>query len=72
VGEQIVARVDIKADRQSGQLLVLAAHAEPGTDRLASVDHLARELLALAGWLELDDICVTKMNAFSRSLAKAI
>jgi uncharacterized protein YcaQ len=69
IGDVIVARVDLKADRQSGNLLVLAAHQEPGTDRSDCVSHLARELRSLADWLELDDICVTKMNEFSRNLA---
>jgi len=69
VGDDIVARVDLKADRQSGELLVLATHKEPDTDSSMCVDHLARELRELANWLELDDICVTTMNNFSRSLA---
>jgi len=72
VGDDIVARVDLKADRQSSKLLVLAAHDEADTDRSNCVSHLARELRALAAWLELDDIRVTKKNEFSRSLAKAI
>jgi len=71
VGDDIVARVDLKADRQSGKLLVLAAHDEADTDRSNCVSHLARELRALAAWLELDDIRVAKKNEFSRSLAKA-
>ena len=71
VGNDIVARVDLKADRQSGALLVLATHKEPDTDASMCVDHLARELRALANWLELDDICVTRMNDISRSLAAA-
>jgi len=72
LGEDIVARVDLKADRQSGKLLVLAAYEEPGTDRSSCIGHLARELRALSAWLDLDDIRVTRMNEFSRSLAKAI
>ena len=71
VGDDIVARVDLKADRQSGVLLVLATHKEPDADASMCVDHLARELRALANWLELDDICVTRMNDFSRGLAAA-
>jgi len=71
VGDDIVGRVDLKADRQSRKLLVLAAHEEQGTDRSNRIDHLARELRALAFWLELDGIRVTKMNDFSRCLAAA-
>lgn len=72
VGDQVVARVDLKADRQSGKLLVLAAHDEPGSDRSNCVAHLGRELHALAAWLELDEINVTRMNDFSRGLARAM
>ncbi len=71
LGDDIVARVDLKADRQSGVLLVLATHLEPGTDPSMCLEHLARELRALANWLALDDICVTRMNGFSHSLAAA-
>lgn len=71
VGDDIVARVDLKADRKSGKLLVLAAYEEPGTDSSSCIGHLAQELRALSSWLELDDICVTKKNKFSRRLATA-
>jgi len=71
VGDEIVAKVDLKADRKSGKLLVLAAYEEPGTDRSSCIGHLAQELRALSSWLELDDICVTKKNKFSRRLATA-
>jgi uncharacterized protein YcaQ len=71
VGDDIVARVDLKADRKSGKLLVLAAYEEPGTDSSSCIGHLAQELRALSSWLELDDICVMKKNKFSRRLATA-
>lgn len=51
--ERIVARVDLKADRQAGVLRVQGAFAEQGVDN----DHVARELAAelelCAGWLGL-------------------
>jgi uncharacterized protein YcaQ len=55
LGDGIVARVDVKADRKAGRLLVHAAHAEDGADRERVVDALAAELELLAGWLELPD-----------------
>ncbi|MDA0676725.1 MAG: winged helix DNA-binding domain-containing protein, partial [Chloroflexi bacterium] len=35
MGEQLVARLDLKADRHTGKILVQAAHLEPGQDTLA-------------------------------------
>ena len=59
LGDDIVGRVDLKADRANGALLVQAAWTEPGVD----VDHVATELLEelrlMADWLELDRIEAT-------------
>lgn len=52
LGERIAARVDLKADRRSGVLQVLAAHREAGAP--AGTDGaLAAELRAMADWLGL-------------------
>jgi uncharacterized protein YcaQ len=54
---QLVARVDLKADRAAGLLRVPAAFAEPavaGSSRV--VAELARALQEMAEWLELDGI----------------
>lgn len=72
VGDSIVGRVDLKADRQAGQLLVRASHEEPGTDRLLCCTRLAAELHALKEWLQLDAVCVTRHNDFSRVLASVV
>jgi uncharacterized protein len=54
---QLVARVDLKADRAAGVLRVPGAFAEPGiTDLGRVVAELARALREIAGWLELDGI----------------
>ena len=50
--EAITARVDLKADRKAGKLLVLAAHAEPGADGDTAA-RLATELALMASWLGL-------------------
>ena len=55
LGDRIVGRVDLKADRKSGVLLVKAAYAEPEAPPETAYE-LAEELRALAGWLGLDDI----------------
>ena len=72
LGDRIVARVDLKADRKDGRLLVLAAHEEPGVAAGESAGALARELRALSEWLGLDTIRVTRSGEFARSLAAAL
>ena len=48
----LVARVDLKADRKAGALLVQSAHAEPSAPEHTATA-LAAELQRLAGWLGL-------------------
>jgi uncharacterized protein YcaQ len=56
LGDELVARVDLKADRARGALLVLASYAEPGHATPEVAAELAEELRTLATWLELDHI----------------
>src|SRR6185436_7088092 len=60
LGDEIVGRFDLKADRRGSTLLVQAAHAEPGADRDAGAvaAAAARELDALRAWLGLDRVAV--------------
>jgi uncharacterized protein len=53
--EAITARVDLKADRKAGKLLVLAAHAEPDANGETAA-MLARELSLMASWLGLQGV----------------
>lgn len=57
LGERIAARVDLKAERGAGRLLVQAAHLEPGAPP-ETVAELADELSVLADWLGLDEVAV--------------
>jgi uncharacterized protein YcaQ len=59
LGDRLVGRVDLKADRQAGVLRVQAAYAEPGVDPGEVAAALAAELRLMADWLELDDVSVT-------------
>ena len=71
LGDRIVARVDLKADRRAGVLRVHAAYAEPGapTD---TADELAAELRSLAGWLDLDDLTVGNRGDLCAALRSAL
>lgn len=53
--EAIVARVDLKADRQNARLLVHAVHLEPGAPPDAA-EALHSELALLARWLDLNEV----------------
>jgi hypothetical protein len=57
LGEHLVGRVDLKADRQAGVLRANAAFLEPGSPRSEGevAQALADELVLLAEWLGLDD-----------------
>lgn len=55
---ELVARVDLKADRAAGLLRVPGAFAEPGVDTARVVTELAGALREMADWLELDEIAV--------------
>ncbi len=56
LGENLVARVDLKADRKTGVLLVRQLHFEGGFAREKTESALAGELGALANWLGLESV----------------
>jgi uncharacterized protein len=53
LNERLVARVDLKSDREAGKLRVVATHYEPGVDRRDVDASLRAELDLLARWLGL-------------------
>ena len=70
--DRIVARVDLKADRKAGELLVLATHKEENIAEDHSVDQLAVELKSLGSWLDLERVRVSRRGPFARKLADRI
>jgi uncharacterized protein YcaQ len=72
VGDRIVGRVDLKADRQTQQLLVLNAHEEDSVDVDHCCESLATELHALKDWLGLDTIRIERTSRFSKRLDRTI
>jgi uncharacterized protein YcaQ len=57
LGDRLVARVDLKADRQNGALRVQAAHAEPDAPA-ETASQLRRQLESMAGWLGVERLDV--------------
>ena len=72
LGESIVARVDLKADRKQRRLLVQAAWLEPSRVAELTPDAIAPELAAelqlMADWLELDTIQIARRGDLAPTL----
>lgn len=58
LGDQIVGRVDLKADRKAGQLLARGVFAEPGVEEDKVASALATTLVEMADWFGLDGVLV--------------
>jgi uncharacterized protein YcaQ len=70
--DRIAARVDLKADRKAGRLLVQSAWLEEGSAEGETAVRLAAELGRMAGWLGMDDVEVIQRGDLAASLALAV
>ena len=71
LGDRLVARVDLKADRKAGVLRVQAAYGEEGIERALVAAALGDELRLMADWLELDDVAVVDRGDLAADLRRA-
>ena len=72
VNGEIVGRVDLKADRASGTLLVPSVFAELGANLTKTASLLAKELRVMASWLDLESVEVGRKGNLAAALTKAL
>jgi uncharacterized protein YcaQ len=72
LGESLVARCDLKADRQRRVLMVQSAFLEKGQDGKRVAAELADELRDMQTWLEMDSIEVASRGNLSAKLKRTL
>ncbi|HEY5721003.1 MAG TPA: winged helix-turn-helix domain-containing protein [Allosphingosinicella sp.] len=71
LGDRIVARVDLKADRKAGLLRVQSAHEEPDAPP-ETAERLAAELKLMAEWMGLEAVTVANRGDLATKLRAAV
>ncbi len=72
LGDELVGRVDLKADRAEGTLRVQAAHVESGGNDSEVAAALAVELGEMATWLGLGRVAVVDRGDLAPALTRAV
>src|SRR6185437_2966610 len=72
LGDTLVARCDLKADRAEKILMVQSAFLEPGQDARRVAPELASELQSMQEWLELERIEVSQRGDLASALRKLL
>ena len=70
--DRLVARVDLKADRQRGVLSVPGAYGERGIDEVRTCAELADELKLMATWLGLDAVEIGEKGDLAARLRRQV
>lgn len=70
LGDRIVGRVDLKADRSASTLRVQGAYTEPGVDPAAVTVPLVEELRLMADWLALETVATTTRGELAEALRR--
>jgi len=71
LGDRLVARVDLRADRSAGVLEVLGSYAEQAAP-VGTAEELAAALHGLAGWLGLQAVRVAPRGDLATALAPCV
>lgn len=72
LGDRIVARVDLKAERAGKVLQVLSAHLEPGHSVGEVAEALSDELALMARWLDLERVEIEPVGELAPALRTVV
>jgi uncharacterized protein len=72
LGETLVARCDLKADRDRRVLMVQGAFLEPGQDACRVVPGLTSELRQMQAWLQLDRIELAERGDLAARVRRSV
>ena len=70
LGDKLVARLDLKAERAGSSLLVHAVHLEPGIDVHDVAGPMRDELRLLADWLGLERVQLPQHAALAKAMVR--